>query len=143
MKRNYIPYNDPEQCAHFAKPRKCTPGWFHGKCTLCFGTAIRCPQYEPRSGFTYDITNDQDIVRHYSEEYFNEHVLASLKFAFADASAATINVHFINQSRTMLRIYDVADVDSMLEFEIVNERADRIDIKFIGRTNLNRHDGVC
>lgn len=35
------------ECKHYAQKKKCSAGWFHGKCCLCY-KCIRCPEYEPK-----------------------------------------------------------------------------------------------
>lgn len=37
----------PETCRHYAGKKKCAPGWFHGKCCLCY-KCIKCPQYQTK-----------------------------------------------------------------------------------------------
>lgn len=130
-KYNNIPYNAPELCAHFDKPNRCAAGYFHDKCTLC-GSCIRCPKYEPRNGITYDIINDDEIASNYSPEYLFAHVIDSLKRAFAN-NPAWLNVYAIDYGRTRMTINDVADPDSMLDFAIVRESQNRLNIKFLGR----------
>lgn len=39
---------NPKECRHYAPKKKCTPGWFHGKCCLCYDGFIRCPEYKPK-----------------------------------------------------------------------------------------------
>jgi hypothetical protein len=131
MKTNHTPYNDPAMCVHFADNNRCSAGWFHGHCSLC-GTCIRCPQYAPKTGLTYDIVNDDEIVSSLGVEYFLEHVIASLKSAF-EMTPGFIFTHYVDTERGTLSINDVADADCMLEFGIERHDPNKMHLKFLGR----------
>lgn len=131
MKTNSTPYNDPAMCNHYAAPKRCAAGWFRGHCVLC-GSCIRCPEYAPKTGLTYDIENDNEITSSFGVEYFIEHVIASLKSAFT-MTPGFIFTHYVDMERGTLAINDVADADCMLEFEIVNHQPNKMNLKFLGR----------
>nr|DAL02873.1 MAG TPA: Alpha-lytic protease prodomain [Caudoviricetes sp.] len=133
MKTKTIPYNNPALCVHYGTHDRCTTGWFHGRCTLA-GSCIRCPKYESKTGLTYDIANDDEIVSAYDAAYFIEHVIASLKTAFAE-TPAFIYDWYVDVDNNTVRINDVADENCMLEFEIVNMDANpnKMVLKFLGR----------
>lgn len=131
MKTNHTPYNDPALCVHFADNNRCAAGWFHGHCSLC-GTCIRCPQYAPKTGLTYDIVNDDEIVSSLGVNYFLEHVIASLKSAF-EMTPGFIFTHYVDTERGTLSINDVADADCMLEFIIERHDPNKMHLKFLGR----------
>lgn len=131
MKTKHIPYNNPALCVHYAANDRCAAGWFHGHCSLN-GTCIRCPKYEPKTGLTYDIVNDDEIVASFGGDYFLEHVIASLKSAF-EMTPGFIFTHYIDTERGTIAINDVADADCMLEFDITNNTPNMIYLKFTGR----------
>lgn len=118
-------------CVYYAAKDRCTAGWFHGHCSLN-GTCIRCPKYESKTGLTYDIENDDEIVSSYGGDYFLEHVIASLKSAF-EMPPGFIFAHYVDTERGTFAINDVADADCMLEFEIVRHEPNKMNLKFIGR----------
>lgn len=131
MKTNHTPYTDPAMCVHHADNNRCAAGWFHGNCILC-GTSIRCPEYAPKSGLTYDIENDNEIASSCGVDYFLEHVIASLKSAFT-MTPGFIFTHYVDTERGTLTINDVADENCMLEFDIVNHYPNKMTLKFNGR----------
>lgn len=131
MKTNHIPYNAPAMCVHYAAKNRCAAGWFHGKCALCYN-CIRCPEYEPKTGLTYDIINDDEIVKTYGGDYFIEHVIASLKNAFTE-SPEFISDYYVYADSGILSINDIADDRCMLEFAIVRNTPNKLHIKFNGR----------
>lgn len=131
MKNNIIPYHDPALCVHFAAKNRCAAGWFHGRCSLSFG-CIRCPKYESKTGLTYDIENEDVIINTYGGDYFLEHVIASLKFAFAQ-TPGFILTHYADIESDTLCINDVADKNCMLEFQIVEHCPNKLYLNFTGR----------
>nr|DAV37260.1 MAG TPA: hypothetical protein [Caudoviricetes sp.] len=91
----------------------------------------------------FALRKQEKIASAYSEGYLKEHILSSLKIYFEKRKNDDIfNDMDSNDTYTydgreisypVLRINDVADKDSMLEFAIVGQQYDVLKLSFLGR----------
>lgn len=86
----------------------------------------------------YALRNLEKIAAAYSNDYLQQHIIASLNDYFATTSADEIEEAFEFQTINgkeyhVLQINDVADEDAMLEFVVIGRQYDVFRLAFNGR----------
>lgn len=88
----------------------------------------------------YALRNQEKIAAVYSNDYLQQHIIASLKYAFENTptevfeEALTVEYQTINgKNYQIIRVNDLADNDAMLEFAVVGRQYDVLKLAFIGR----------
>lgn len=88
----------------------------------------------------YALRKKEKISEVFSEEYLQEHIISSLDNVFKNTpteiieEALSVEYQTINgKNYQVIRINDVADKDSMLEFAIVGQQYDVLKLSFLGR----------
>lgn len=88
----------------------------------------------------YALRKKEKISEVFSEEYLQDHIIASLDNVFNNTpteiieEALSVEYQTINgKNYQVIRINDVADKDCMLEFAIVGQQYDVLKLSFLGR----------
>lgn len=91
----------------------------------------------------YALRNQDKIAAAYSRDYLQQHILQSLDSAFeitpteSIEEALSLEFQTINgKEYQVLRVNDLADDDSMLEFAVVGWQYDVLHLAFLGRIKL-------
>lgn len=85
----------------------------------------------------YALRNQDKIANSYSEEYLNNHLLASLNSFFNIVDEDEMNEFWLintdEYKYPVLRINDLADDNAMLEFAVIGRQFDVLKLAYMGR----------